>query len=288
MGKQPSINQLHLFGSVCFANVNLKQKLDPRSKRGIFVGYDKYSPSYLIYFPEINSVMKSATVNFTEKLQFESGLYTPVVQADPQHENNCLTPFDAAQQIYGPTGTQDLAPTQLDHQQANEAEAVPSHDIPNPVNEPEPRYPRRVRNPPKYLEDYCRTTTDVCYKVSCEPTPVTYKQASESNESEEWNKAMLDEMESLRDNEVFESTALPPGKKVVGSRWVFSRKIDADENIIHKARFVAKGFAQIEGTDYTDTFAPTAKMDTIRMLIQIAAHNNMPIHQLDVKTAYLT
>ena len=52
-------------------------------------------------------------------------------------------------------------------------------------------------------------------------------------------------------------------------------------------KLLAKGFAQIEGTDYTDTFAPTAKMGTIRMLLQVAAHHDMLIRQLDVKTAYL-
>ena len=59
------------------------------------------------------------------------------------------------------------------------------------------------------------------------------------------------------------------------------------DNTVYKARFVAKGFAQVEGTDFTDTFAPTAKITTIRMLLQYSVQNDMIIHQLDVKTAYL-
>ena len=57
-GKQPEISKLHLFGSVCYANVPEKKKLDPRCKKGLFVGYDKYSPSYLIYYPDTGSVSK--------------------------------------------------------------------------------------------------------------------------------------------------------------------------------------------------------------------------------------
>ena len=60
-----------------------------------------------------------------------------------------------------------------------------------------------------------------------------------------------------------------------------------DGSKLHKARFVAKGFSQVEGSDYSDTYAPTVKMTTVRMLIQFAAENQMSVHQLDVKTAYL-
>ena len=98
---------------------------------------------------------------------------------------------------------------------------------------------------------------------------------------------MKNEMDSLRENNAFTAVPLPAGKKAVGSRWVFNRKSGPNEEIIPKARFVAKGFAQIEGVDFTETFSPTAKMTTIRMLIHIAAENRMYIHQLDVKTAYL-
>ena len=99
--------------------------------------------------------------------------------------------------------------------------------------------------------------------------------------------AMESEMQSLRENNVFTAVPLPADKKAVGSRWVFARKSGPNKEVIHKARFVAKGFAQIEGVDYTDTFSPTAKMTTIRMLIQLAAEKGMKVHQLDVKTAYL-
>ena len=68
-GKQPAMSKLHVFGSVCYSNVHQKTKLDPRSQKGLFVGYDKYSPSYLIYYPESKTVLKNGTVTFTERFE---------------------------------------------------------------------------------------------------------------------------------------------------------------------------------------------------------------------------
>ena len=72
-----------------------------------------------------------------------------------------------------------------------------------------------------------------------------------------------------------------------GGGWVYSIKSDPGGNTMHKARFVAKGYSQVLGSDYFDTFSPTAKITTIRMMMQISAENNLLVHQLDVKTAYL-
>ena len=93
-------------------------------------------------------------------------------------------------------------------------------------------------------------------------------------------------MNQLKENNVFTTIQKPKDETIVGSSWVYSRKSNLNENV------VAKGYSQIEGFDYTDTFAPTVtiiRIDrrTIRMLIQIATQDQMKIHQLDVKTAYL-
>ena len=66
-GKKPAISKLHLFGSVCYAYEQEKKKLDPRCSEGLFVGYDKYSPSFLVYFPRTNTIGKYGTVKFTER-----------------------------------------------------------------------------------------------------------------------------------------------------------------------------------------------------------------------------
>jgi hypothetical protein len=81
---------------------------------------------------------------------------------------------------------------------------------------------------------------------------------------------------------------LPEGRKAIGSRWVFSVKSDEDGNVIrHKARFVAQGYTQVEGIDYTETFAAVAKYDTVRILLALAAKFDLELDQMDVRTAFL-
>jgi len=106
--------------------------------------------------------------------------------------------------------------------------------------------------------------------------------------SMEWKAAIQDELQKLVSMGAFKVTGLPKGRRRVGCRWVFEVKYTPNGLIDRfKARLVAKGFSQTHGSDYTDTFSPTIKMDSLRALLAIAAANNWPIEQMDVISAYL-
>jgi transposase InsO family protein len=295
-GKKPSIKDLHVFGSICYAHVHEAKKLEAKSEKGIFIGYDKYSPAYLIYFPSTNKVKKSRTVTFTEKfhfgveneekknnnMQFEM---KQTIRTDQQNINIQDTPAakitatDEETNILNPNTTEEL------EEDIQDVEIEDQDLIGEQIQEEqEPRYPTRDRRPPKYLSDYA-LYVDFCYKSS--EIPTTFTQVMNSDEVESWKSAMDSEISSLKDNNTFTVVPLPEDKKVVGSRWVFSIKSDPQGNKLHKARFVAKGFSQVAGSDYGDTFSPTPKMTTIRTLLQFAVDHELVIHQLDVKTAYL-
>ncbi|XP_066941048.1 uncharacterized protein [Macrobrachium rosenbergii] len=79
----------------------------------------------------------------------------------------------------------------------------------------------------------------------------------------------------------------PKYRSVIGGRWVYTKETSLDNSTRYKARYVAKGFSQEKGVDFTETFSPTVKFTSVRMLIQVAVQKDMLVHQMDVKTASL-
>nr|GEU93486.1 ribonuclease H-like domain, reverse transcriptase, RNA-dependent DNA polymerase [Tanacetum cinerariifolium] len=99
---------------------------------------------------------------------------------------------------------------------------------------------------------------------------------------------MKAELDSINRNNTWKLTTLPKGNKAICLKWVFKTKRDANGNIInHKARLVEKGYIQEHGIDFEEVFTPVARMETIRLLLAIAAKNKWEVHHLDIKSAFL-
>lgn len=283
-GKQPNISRMQKFGAECYVYKQEKKKLDARSEKGVFVGYDKNSPAYMVYYPDSRKVQKHRLVKFVSKTRVE------------QQTQTDMTPDDDDLEV----------PIRLNRTRQNSDKGVKQTETQNPVTEPETssqaqpvqteerRNPPRERKKPGYLSDYVTDdkedkllmNIDYCYRLLCN-VPLTFREAVASNESKEWIDAMEDEMQSLRENDTFTLTSLPEGKEAVGGRWVYAIKNDVDGSNKYKARYVAKGYSQKMGVNYEETFSPTANLTSIRVLMQKAAQDNLILHQMDVKTAYL-
>ncbi|GJV43322.1 retrotransposon protein, putative, ty1-copia subclass [Tanacetum coccineum] len=118
--------------------------------------------------------------------------------------------------------------------------------------------------------------------------PTNYKAALLDPESDKWLNAMNVEMQSMKDNEVWDLVDLPPNGKTIGSKWLFKKKTDMD-GVVHtyKARLVVKGYTKTPGIDYEETFSPAADIRAIRILIAIVAFYDYEIWQMNVKNAFL-
>ena len=104
----------------------------------------------------------------------------------------------------------------------------------------------------------------------------------------DWRTTFLEDMNALKKNETWELVELPEGKKTLGFKWEFTIKCKVDGSIErYNTHLVAKGFTQMVGLDYHETFAPIAKINSIRVLLSLAVKLNWPLHQLDVKNTFL-
>ena len=138
-----------------------------------------------------------------------------------------------------------------------------------------------------YVESPLLTETHKSFlcSVSKINEPKTYQEASTQSE---WVEAMKKELDALEENETWTVMPLPPGKKPIGSKWVYKVKLKPDGTVERfKARLVANGYNQTYGIDYLDSFSPVAKVVTVRLLLSLSTSNEWFLHQLDINNAFL-
>ncbi|CAI5461779.1 unnamed protein product [Closterium sp. Yama58-4] len=119
------------------------------------------------------------------------------------------------------------------------------------------------------------------------PTPRTYAEAMAGPYSSQWQTTMDAEMASWKSTRTYVDEVPPPGANIVSGMWIFRVKRPPGSPPVFKARYVARGFSQREGVDFFQTFSPTPKMTTLRVLLHIAAQRDYELHSLDFSTAFL-
>ncbi|CAI7913740.1 unnamed protein product, partial [Closterium sp. NIES-54] len=119
------------------------------------------------------------------------------------------------------------------------------------------------------------------------PTPRSYAEAIEGPYSSQWQAAMDAEMASWKSTGTYVDEVPPPQANIVSGMWIFRVKRPPGSPPVFKARYVARGFSQRQGVDYFQTFSPTPKMTTLRVLLHVAAHRDYELHSLDFSTAFL-
>ncbi|CAI7888951.1 unnamed protein product [Closterium sp. NIES-54] len=119
------------------------------------------------------------------------------------------------------------------------------------------------------------------------PTPRSYAEAIEGPYSSQWQAAMDAEMASWKSTGTYVDEVPPPGANIVSGMWIFRVKRPPGSPPVFKARYVARGFNQRQGVDYFQTFSPTPKMTTLRVLLHVAVQRDYELHSLDFSTAFL-
>ncbi|MBW0549167.1 hypothetical protein O181_088882 [Austropuccinia psidii MF-1] len=133
------------------------------------------------------------------------------------------------------------------------------------------------------LPFYCHPTA-----LLSETDPLTFNQEIKSKDHEHWSRAITKELQKMTNLNVWEEVSVKEDFKLIGTTWVFKTKRNELNQIVeHKARLCAQGFSQTQGKDYSKTFAPTGRLNSLRTLISYSAASNLKFEQLDIKSAFL-
>jgi len=272
-GKSPEYSILNPFGCACFVLLRPYEhtKLEPRARLCCFLGYGTEHKGYRCWDPISNRLRISRHVTFWENTMFSSlsKFHHSIITNSNFFTNPSIELFlssDAGNSNELNTSPPSPAPT----------EPAPVVDI-VPISS---RHSTRVRNPPPSLNNYH------CYSaIATIHEPSSYREASTNPI---WQQAMAEEIQALEKTHTWDLVDLPTDKIPIGCKWVYKIKTCSDGTVErHKARLVAKGYTQEYGIDYEETFAPVARITSVRSLLAIVVVRKWKLFQMDVKNAFL-
>ncbi|EGD74261.1 hypothetical protein PTSG_12421 [Salpingoeca rosetta] len=278
-----------------------RHKLDPRSRVGVYVGFAEEDQAHVVWMPDTRRVVH------TIHARFGAIKNKDVASSQQQQEQNSGASASHANKTA---------------QRSTEDSATGAPTAPR-VGEPQlqPRalggsvWDQLLLSGTLGDKDTSGGSTTTCHvatsaagtgektsavgghlpdiaagSVATSAEPATVKEALASPDCEEWRQAILDEFAAMQANDVYDVVPradLPKGHKLLRSMVIFRKRDDQGKVIKYKARWVAKGYSQVHGVNYTDTFAPTATISAIRTMLAMAVARGMDIQQMDVNTAFL-
>lgn len=288
--KRPDLSHLRIFGSIVYAHVpkENRQKLDDKAIRCKFLGYVDGVKGYRLVSEASGKIIISRDVKFIDdRLIFKS------------ISENVLKNKESEAEVMFDDRATDQTEKYQESRQVNSSESLSTEEtIQSSVTNEELSSSGTASNLTEELRRSARMNKGVpplkfdpmsCLALaSVDQPPTSYQEAIKDQDADCWLKAMDSEMESLKKNNTWQLVSLPNDQVAIPLKWVYQLKHDAGGNIVkHKARIVVKGFMQEHGKNFSETFAPVAKFTTLRILLSIAASENLSIHQMDVSSAFL-
>ena len=288
--KKPNIDHIKVFGCISHMKipaVNVK-KLDDRSKMVVNLGQEPGTKAYRLYDPNSGAIHVSRDVVFEESkswpwtdTEIDESVAAPsftVVNISTEATENDEFQMESQSSPY------QMSPNT--HATSQMSQSSQSSEQSNGGTESsQSTEPRNFR----LLSDIYNETEEIELEddlllLSVEEPSNYYKAAKKK----EWEIAMKHEIDSIEKNQTWKLTELPAGKRAIGLKWVFKLKKNTDGEIIkHKACLVAKGYVQKQGIDYEEAFALVTRLETVHLILALAAKNGWEVHHLDVKSAFL-
>ena len=323
---KPDLSHLRVFGSPAFVKIPevAPKKMDPRSRKTVFVGYDPNTDKILRLFDRTIGVARRVDRVSDVQVVDTDADFTSVFNISSAAANNERDEKD---------GRGDGE--HRDEEEENENEDIPEQErkeeeheredseeeeedhfrdaVDEPVQQsilkpvtftiphstagsqkqkptPNVRIPTRV--PPTVVTRSKAKTTQAKAlaqaAMSVALDPVSREDALARHDANKWITAMDEEMHALHKNQTWSLVRKPAGKNLISAKWVLKSKTNPDGSLARrKARLVARGFSQTHGVDYFETFAPVVRYESVRCVLSLAAAKKMTVHQFDVKTAFL-
>uniref|UniRef100_T1JFF8 Integrase catalytic domain-containing protein n=1 Tax=Strigamia maritima TaxID=126957 RepID=T1JFF8_STRMM len=322
-GRKPVSIHLRVFGCAAHRHIpkQIRSKFDSVTKKGIMVGYATNKLAYRIYDEDEDRVYEARDV-FFEEGRMGSRVQMRRAEELQMHADDVLNGGEAPET--GRHGAPEAGERSEGEDDSSESEAEAESGDETQVQRAEALQPQQNEQrqpggrgrPPNVTQEERRErhkaeierreqeligqgvrrserirskhTARIAVEKELLFTPRTYKEAIECKDSGKWKEAMEKEMRSLDTHKVWKLEDRAKNKKAIGCKWVYRIKLNLDGSISkYKARLVAIGYTQSYGEDYDKTFAPVMKLESLRVLLAIAAKRKLALKQYDVETAYL-
>ncbi|UYV74013.1 hypothetical protein LAZ67_11001828 [Cordylochernes scorpioides] len=289
-GKKPTVAHLRTFGCIAefWIPKDKRAKFDMITHSGIFMGYSSNRKAYRIFNPNTYSIVESRDVKFIENKKGVS-----LLKSDQNEvQDYCIFKFPEENFDYD---SENKPSEESNIQELEEATQQQQNNV-VPYLRPSARnkYYCELSSDEEELSDDSRLdptfdpTEHNLFALDEIPIPNSYEEAINSKNPEYWIEAMQREMNSLQEHQVWDHVYLPKGVKPIKSKWVYSSKVDPSTGqTIFKARLVALGCCQKDGTYFQNICSPVMKSDSFRTLLAYCVLQGWSLIHCDVQTAFL-
>lgn len=325
--QKPDLSHLRIFGSECYNHIPAcnRSKLEAKSTKCIMFGYGASMGTYRLWELNRNKLIFGRNVTFNEASVLNQSKLMEIFDSEAETNKN-LNDFvdggmddtlndagdnlsndqddsritgDEDDDIHSTNGNCAGNGNQVDHGVNSDGTGDDKDKVnsagKNGTGNSDRNFPRRGdrnRRAPERFGDWAQECETAHFALSAEQyvedDPMSIAEAKNRNDWPEWKKAIDSEYQSLLKNKTWTACDLPKNRNAISNKWVFKLKRKADGTVDkYKARLVARGFSQKLGFDYNETYAPVAKLVTLKILLAIASKEDMHIHQMDVKCAFL-